>query len=99
MFLFPELSSFERLGYLILSTQYRRLSNISRIYIGLTPSLLIFGGKDSKAHWANNILVVNCQKRLDNSVRRRSLQISAGNDAAEDEGNRTTFKATLGLPS
>jgi len=28
-----------------------------------------------------------CQKRLDNSVRRSSLQISAGNDAAEDEGN------------
>jgi len=28
-----------------------------------------------------------CQKRLDSSVRRSSLQISAGNDAAEDEGN------------
>jgi len=29
----------------------------------------------------------SCQKRLDNSVRRSSLQISAGNDAAEDESN------------
>jgi len=48
---------------------------------------LIGGGGASNGHPQTNLQDPYCQKRLNSSVRRSSLQISAGNDAAEDKGN------------